>query len=356
MGVKLVSVMALLLLPAPAGAQPAAACPQPVPLSESQLADCEGARNTGWDAVAACGIDFDPTGEAIGRLRSAGAPETVLDAVRSATGPSERKRQAEQVLWESIKDSRDPAVFEDYLRRYPGGQFAETARQKFRDLKVAGMRAEMERTLAAGQWDAADGKVRICSAPSRKTTRSGSGSGARPTGREADRKRAEVTAALKAERDLWEFIKDSQDPQLFERFLKDHPASQYAGAAQSKVAALKLAAAKSAPPPQVVAAIPASPPTSTLPAPPSNGGPPAAISSRLQSELTTQCRKLAGAWIMRNPADTPPHWKVGVWITTQRLIAKRIDLTLNPTEPESSTTCLTPGQLGLDRMWNSDFK
>jgi len=34
--------------------------------------------------VASCGIDFEPTGEAISRLRSAGKPETVLGAVRTA--------------------------------------------------------------------------------------------------------------------------------------------------------------------------------------------------------------------------------------------------------------------------------
>ena len=45
--------------------------------------------------VKSCGIDFEPTGEVMGRLRSAGMPEAVLDAVRGATGPAERKRQEE---------------------------------------------------------------------------------------------------------------------------------------------------------------------------------------------------------------------------------------------------------------------
>lgn len=47
------------------------------------------------DLVKSCGIDFEPTGEVMGRLRSAGMPEAVLDAVRGATGPAERKRQEE---------------------------------------------------------------------------------------------------------------------------------------------------------------------------------------------------------------------------------------------------------------------
>jgi hypothetical protein len=162
MSAKLVSITMLLLLPALAEAQPSARCSGP--LSEEQLTtlvkgsvvpDAPIKQN-----VTSCGIDFEATAEAIARLRSAGASESVLAAVRAATGPAERKRRAEQALWESIKDSRDPAVFADYLRRYPDGQFAATTRQKYRDLKVASIRAEMERALAAGQWDAADREIR----------------------------------------------------------------------------------------------------------------------------------------------------------------------------------------------------
>ena len=160
MSARFVSITMLLLLPTLTEAQPPVRCSGP--LSEAQLTDLLKAVPTlrMRQLVASCGIAFEPTGEVIGRLRSAGMPQTVLDAVRAATGPAERKRQAEQALWESMKESQEPTAFEDYLRRYPEGQFAEPARQKYRDLKVDGMRAEMERALAAGQWDAADGKIR----------------------------------------------------------------------------------------------------------------------------------------------------------------------------------------------------
>src|ERR1017187_9590848 len=98
----------LLLLQALTEAQPAPRCSGP--LSEDKLtALVKGSVVPGAPIkknVVSCGIDFEPTGEAIGRLRSAGASETVLAAVRAATGPAERS-------WESIKDSRDPAVFDD---------------------------------------------------------------------------------------------------------------------------------------------------------------------------------------------------------------------------------------------------
>jgi hypothetical protein len=122
--------MMLLLLPASAEAQQVVKCPGP--LSEAQLTELVKGSVPATrirQLVASCGIDFQPTGEAISRLRSSGMPQTVLDAVRAATGPAKRKRQAEQALWESIKDSPEM------------GQFAAPARQKYRDLKVADNRA-----------------------------------------------------------------------------------------------------------------------------------------------------------------------------------------------------------------------
>jgi len=160
---KLVSMMMLLLLPALTEAQQVAKCPQSGPLTEAQLAGlAKGsvpAPRIG-QIVASCGIDFEPTEEALGRLRSEGAPESVLATVRAATGPTARKRQVESALWESIKESQDAAVFEDYLRRYPEGQYAALVRLMYRNLKVAGIREEMERTFEAKQWDAADQKIR----------------------------------------------------------------------------------------------------------------------------------------------------------------------------------------------------
>jgi formylglycine-generating enzyme required for sulfatase activity len=222
----------LTLVPTLTEAQPAARCSSPLSegtlttlLKGSVVPEASIKRN-----LASCGIDFEPDDGAIGRLRSAGASETVLAAVRAATGPAARKRQAEQAFWDSIKDSRDAATFEDYLGRYPGGQFAAEARQKYQDLK-----------LAAGQWDTADGRIRdlLRVVPENDEIRGWQRSVA--DGREAERKQKEAAAALKAVQASWESIKDSRDPQLFEQFLREHPASQYAGAARQKLAALEPA-------------------------------------------------------------------------------------------------------------------
>ena len=144
---------------------------------------------------------------------------------------AERKQKAEQTLWESIKDSRDPAAFEDYLGRYPEGHFAAAARQRYRDLKVAGMRVEMERTLAAGQWDAADAKIQDLVRVAPENDEIAGWRRRVADGREAARKQ-------KAEQAVWEANKESLDPRIFEQFLKEHPASQNAAAARLRLTAL----------------------------------------------------------------------------------------------------------------------
>ena len=138
MSARLVLTMMLVLVPALTEAQPAAPCPQSGPLSEAQLTELlkgSVAAPRIRQLVASCGVNFEPTGEAISRLHSAGMPQTVLDAVRASTGPAERKRQVEQALWDSIKDSHDPQLFDQFLSEYPDGQYAATAQQKSSALK-----------------------------------------------------------------------------------------------------------------------------------------------------------------------------------------------------------------------------
>jgi formylglycine-generating enzyme required for sulfatase activity len=90
---KLASITILLLIPALTEAQQVPPrCHDP--LSEGQLTGLVKGSVPALPIqqnVAKCGIDFEPTEDVIGRLRSAGAPESVLASVRSATGPAERK-------------------------------------------------------------------------------------------------------------------------------------------------------------------------------------------------------------------------------------------------------------------------
>jgi Caspase domain len=53
-----------------------------------------------------------------------------------ASGRSDQDN-VEVTFWNSIKDSRNPQLFEAYLRRYPNGAFADIARISLEQFKVA---------------------------------------------------------------------------------------------------------------------------------------------------------------------------------------------------------------------------
>jgi formylglycine-generating enzyme required for sulfatase activity len=55
------------------------------------------------------------------------APTTVIVAPEIKAGPT---RDNEALFWQSIMNDNNPAVFEEYLRKYPNGEFAVLARMK----------------------------------------------------------------------------------------------------------------------------------------------------------------------------------------------------------------------------------
>ncbi|MFM8332300.1 MAG: SUMF1/EgtB/PvdO family nonheme iron enzyme [Candidatus Methylumidiphilus sp.] len=59
-------------------------------------------------------------------------------------GPGPNPQSLELALWNSIQNSQDPAVFKDYLRQYPQGVFAATARSKL---------AEWQARVELALWD-----------------------------------------------------------------------------------------------------------------------------------------------------------------------------------------------------------
>lgn len=251
MSARLISITMFLWLLTMAAAQLAAQCPASGhPLSETELI---GLVRTGAPArveqlVAGCGIAFEPTADALARLHSAGASADILDAVRASKDP-------DATLWESIMNSQDPKVFADYLSRYPHGQFAEAARQKYRALVELAIRADMERLLDARQWDAADEKIQdllrsVSEDDDIRTWRQ------RVTeGRAADERTAEQSA--------WESVRDSQEQGRLRQFLRDYPSGQHAAAAQKRLDDLIAAALKPPPPAPVLTA-----PRAIAPSPP----------------------------------------------------------------------------------------
>jgi hypothetical protein len=59
------------------------------------------------------------------------------EPVEPAIGPAPNPKSVELAYWQSIAESDDIALYEEYLRRYPSGDFAEVARSKIRKLRAA---------------------------------------------------------------------------------------------------------------------------------------------------------------------------------------------------------------------------
>lgn len=87
--------------------------------------------------VTTCGLTMALDDAAQGELRRLGASESLVTLVREkATLPvSDLELRAEIEHWSGSKDSTDPAVFADYLQRYPKGRFVVLAQAKLNALR-----------------------------------------------------------------------------------------------------------------------------------------------------------------------------------------------------------------------------
>jgi peptidoglycan hydrolase-like protein with peptidoglycan-binding domain len=67
------------------------------------------------------------------------AEEAERRAKQAAAAAEEQRLVAlkEIALWDTIKDSNNPALFDAYLKRYPSGQFAGPARSRIKELETA---------------------------------------------------------------------------------------------------------------------------------------------------------------------------------------------------------------------------
>ena len=139
MTIKTIIVIILGLSALPCFSQQAVTCN--APLSEDQLlvlvrGHVPVARVREY--IVTCGI-ADKIGTAgIERLRSAGASEAVLELLANtksaANTREEMKVKAELELWDAVKNTRDPALYQEYLRQYPQGTFAAVARARINEI------------------------------------------------------------------------------------------------------------------------------------------------------------------------------------------------------------------------------
>jgi formylglycine-generating enzyme required for sulfatase activity len=112
-----------------------------------------------------CGVGFSLDAEAERRLREAGASAGILTAVRKqvpapAAVPPPSQESADTVFWNSIRDSNDRSLFEEYMRRFPQGVFKTLAKRKLRDFRAADLRKQIGELLTARQWSKATDQIK----------------------------------------------------------------------------------------------------------------------------------------------------------------------------------------------------
>jgi hypothetical protein len=81
--------------------------------------------------VNECGVNFTLTREAEGRLRRAGASDALLKLIQT------HYTTAEQIAWDTVKNVANPGPLEDFLKRFPEGEFASEARERLNNMKGA---------------------------------------------------------------------------------------------------------------------------------------------------------------------------------------------------------------------------
>ncbi len=159
--------------------------------------------------------------------------------IAAAEAKAERLAAARE-LWESVKDSQNPADFEGYLTQYPDGTYAAEARNR-RQALIAVAEAKAERLAAARElWESVKDSQNPADFEGYLTQY--------PDGTHAaearSRRQALIAAAeakaerLAAARELWESVKDSQNPTDFEGYLMQYPDGTHAAEARSRQQAL----------------------------------------------------------------------------------------------------------------------
>jgi len=120
-------------------------------------------------------------------------------------GQASPPKDSDTVFWQSIEQSNDPADFQDYIKRYPNGEFIDLARNRLAELQK----------------------------PTPVATSRGS--------QEAESQEGEIV--------YWQSIQNSKDRSDFEAYLKRYPNGQFSELARSRVKEIKRETAVAKPHP-----------------------------------------------------------------------------------------------------------
>jgi TonB family protein len=162
--------------------------------------------------VTAQGVDFAFSAEDETELREAGASPELLAAVRLK---SEEQTDLMALRdWRAIKESRQAADFDAYLKKYPKSEFAPLARDRFEQLEWEALKASEK---------AADFEAFLQKHPAGKFT---------------------APARERVEQLDWETIKASDSPADFEAYLKKYPEGKFVAPARERREQLEWEAIK----------------------------------------------------------------------------------------------------------------
>lgn len=197
------------------------------------------------------GVAFQMDSAIEQRLKRAGATTAVLAAARENAlkpkpappqppsqpnpstppeSPAKVALRAEVELWSSIKESNNAELFQDYVRRYPNGQFSAPAQVKIRDLTIPPLRSRIQQAVTAADWERAATDLE-------QLLKLSPGEDVQAWSAAIDKGRQQKT-----ETDLWSRIKASDDAFVFEDYLRKYPAGQFAASARQRLVELRIAA------------------------------------------------------------------------------------------------------------------
>jgi len=194
---------------------------------------------------------------------------TVTVAAPEAAPSSEAvTAQQEMLFWQSIQNSTEPAMFDEYLRQFPGGMFAGLAKLKRdalldapkQETRVAAVVPPPEAAITVEEMDAtfvALKTAKVRSEPTTEAERVGRlprDSAVTVTGKVTDKnwyridyegETAYVFGTLVEEVDsdeiaAWRLVSKSSDPEVFSAFLDDYPDGHFAERAEDKLDDLNL--------------------------------------------------------------------------------------------------------------------
>lgn len=152
--------------------------------------------------------------------------------------------EIEQELWDSIKDTREIVVFEEYLKQYPKGRYAGQARITLTRLKAEARNGSAQASPpgSSGKEDAETALWKVVESGNSQDDYDAYLS-QHPKGKYAvlaksRKQKLEEQAqreALQKEQDAWSTAETGNSEESFSAYLKAHPSGQYVQLAQNRI-------------------------------------------------------------------------------------------------------------------------